>query len=58
MLAYIPIILPLVAGAIFALVIFIKGKADRKKALVIIGGFVAIAVAAAVNLALNGGIGG
>jgi|GEM_PF-4283034 len=59
---YIPIVLPLIAGAVFALVVFLRrgtrptSKRGLLKLAVIAGGFVAIALAAAIHLALNGGI--
>lgn len=53
------VILPLIAGVIFALVIFLlrgtrpTSKRDLVKLAVISGGFVALALAAAIHLALN-----
>lgn len=57
------VILPLIAGVIFALVIYLRrgtrptSKRDLVKLGVISGGFVALALAAAVHLALNGALG-
>ncbi|UWZ79374.1 hypothetical protein L9S41_17080 [Geoalkalibacter halelectricus] len=57
------VILPLIAGVIFALVIYLRrgtrptSKRDLVKLGVISGGFVALALAAAIHLALNGALG-
>ena len=59
-MGYIPVILPLVAGAIFALAVFIrrgtrpKSKRELVRLTVIAAGFLLIAAAAAINIALNG----
>ncbi len=56
------VILPIIAGAIFALAIFLRrgtrptSKRDLVKFAVISGGFVILALAAAIHLTLNGGI--
>lgn len=55
------IIVPLVAGAVFALVVFLRRgtrpatKRDAMRLAVVAGGFVLLAVSAAIHLALNGG---
>lgn len=60
-MGYIPIVLPLIAGAVFALAVFLRretkpaSKRSLLKLAVAAGGFVAISLAASVNLALNGG---
>lgn len=56
------VMLPIIAGAIFALAIFLRrgtrptSKRDLVKLAVISGGFVILALAAAIHLILNGGI--
>lgn len=61
-MAYIVVILPIISGAIFALVIFLRrgtrpaSKRDLVKLAVTSGGFVILALAAAAHLTMNGGI--
>jgi hypothetical protein len=56
------VILPIIAGAVFALAIFIRrstrptSKRDFVKLAVIAGGFVILALSAAIHLTLNGGV--
>lgn len=57
------VVLPIIAGAIFALAIFLRrgtrptSRRDLIKLAVISGGFVVLALAAAIHLALNGALG-